>query len=74
MESVKKTCEIYFNILNHIFIGAVSIHVTWYCFQMISLDRYYIEYNLHVWLSTIGVRFDLAKSVRKIQFCSFVHF
>lgn len=42
--------ELYFNIINHIFIGFVSIYMTIFCYQ-----RGYSSRSLHVWLCTIGV-------------------
>lgn len=59
MGTIRKAFEIYFNMLNHICIGIVAVHVTWYCIQMQLTGKFYIEYHLHVWLSTIGVRKQL---------------
>lgn len=57
METVKQGFQVYFNMLNHICIGVVTVHVTWYCYLMILSGKFTVTYHLHVWLSTLGVRF-----------------
>lgn len=60
METFIKMFHSYSNVLNHICIGVVTTHVTWYCYLMIQSGKFTAQYHLHVWLSTIGVRYILS--------------
>ena len=63
MERAIQAFQFVFNILNHICIIVVSVHVTWYCYLMIQSGKFYVQYHLHVWMSTIGVSVILNKFI-----------
>lgn len=63
MDTIKKMFQSYFNVLNHICIGVVTVHVTWYCYLMIQSGKFTVQYHMHVWLSTIGVRYIVHEDI-----------
>ncbi|XP_055300573.1 probable transmembrane reductase CYB561D1 [Sitodiplosis mosellana] len=63
MEKAIRAFQFLFNILNHICIVVVTIYVTWHCFLMNLSDKFIVQYDMHVWLCTLGYQLMMAEAI-----------